>query len=203
MGPNPRPYAEALEAWQTSCPRFPVWEDANDRGLRHAEVQPSDCAKPKRSWSFASAPRSARHSVDFRSSGSSARAASTRTSGSDACTEPGVFARRDAPGGRRRTAPRSSPGRSCSRRCVSFPGRRRSKAGTWQVGFGHTLCGQTLGVYRRGSGRGSTCASRSCPGSELSGSIRPASAGSASYEVVGLRLCRFSVLGPEKLTGAV
>lgn len=32
MGPNPRPYAEVLEAWRTSCPRLPVWEDANDRG---------------------------------------------------------------------------------------------------------------------------------------------------------------------------
>ena len=33
IGPNPRPYAEVLEAWRTSCPRFPVWEDANDRGF--------------------------------------------------------------------------------------------------------------------------------------------------------------------------
>jgi hypothetical protein len=33
MGPNPRPYAEVIEAWRTSCPRLPVWEDANDRGF--------------------------------------------------------------------------------------------------------------------------------------------------------------------------
>jgi hypothetical protein len=33
MGPKPRPYAEVLEAWGTSCPRLPVWEDANDRGF--------------------------------------------------------------------------------------------------------------------------------------------------------------------------
>jgi hypothetical protein len=33
IGPNTRPYAEVLEAWRTSCPRFPVWEDANDRGF--------------------------------------------------------------------------------------------------------------------------------------------------------------------------
>jgi hypothetical protein len=33
MGPHPRPYAEVLEAWRTSCPRLPVWEDANDRGF--------------------------------------------------------------------------------------------------------------------------------------------------------------------------
>ena len=29
----PRPYAEALEAWRTNCPRLTVWEDAHDRGL--------------------------------------------------------------------------------------------------------------------------------------------------------------------------
>jgi hypothetical protein len=33
IGPTPRPYAEALEAWRTSCPRLPVWEDATDRGF--------------------------------------------------------------------------------------------------------------------------------------------------------------------------
>jgi hypothetical protein len=33
IGPKPRPYAEALEAWRTSCPRLPVWEDATDLGF--------------------------------------------------------------------------------------------------------------------------------------------------------------------------
>ncbi|HEV3265388.1 MAG TPA: hypothetical protein VG014_07680 [Acidimicrobiales bacterium] len=33
LGPTPRPYSEVLEAWRTSCPRFPVWEEANTRGL--------------------------------------------------------------------------------------------------------------------------------------------------------------------------
>ena len=28
-----RPYDEVMEAWRTSCPRLPVWEDANDRGF--------------------------------------------------------------------------------------------------------------------------------------------------------------------------
>ena len=28
-----RTYEETLAAWRTSCPRFTVWEDANDRGL--------------------------------------------------------------------------------------------------------------------------------------------------------------------------
>jgi len=28
-----RSYDEVMDAWRTSCPRFPVWEDANDRRL--------------------------------------------------------------------------------------------------------------------------------------------------------------------------
>lgn len=28
-----RTYEETLDAWRTSCPRLPVWEDATDRGL--------------------------------------------------------------------------------------------------------------------------------------------------------------------------
>jgi len=30
---RPRPYSEVMDAWRTSCPRLPVWEDANDRGF--------------------------------------------------------------------------------------------------------------------------------------------------------------------------
>ncbi len=30
---GPRPYSQVMEAWRTSCPRLPVWEDAVDRGL--------------------------------------------------------------------------------------------------------------------------------------------------------------------------
>lgn len=33
VGPSSRPYEEVMEAWRTSCPRLPVWEDANDRGF--------------------------------------------------------------------------------------------------------------------------------------------------------------------------
>jgi D-3-phosphoglycerate dehydrogenase len=33
LAPSPRPYAEVLEAWRTSCPGLAVWEDANDRGF--------------------------------------------------------------------------------------------------------------------------------------------------------------------------
>jgi len=28
-----RTYEEVMDAWRTSCPRFPIWEDATDRGL--------------------------------------------------------------------------------------------------------------------------------------------------------------------------
>lgn len=30
---QPRRYSQVMEAWRTSCPRLPVWEDAVDRGL--------------------------------------------------------------------------------------------------------------------------------------------------------------------------
>ena len=32
-----RSYEEVMDAWRTSCPKLPVWEDANDRGLVVAE----------------------------------------------------------------------------------------------------------------------------------------------------------------------
>jgi hypothetical protein len=28
-----RTYEEVMGVWRTSCPRLPVWEEANDRGL--------------------------------------------------------------------------------------------------------------------------------------------------------------------------
>ncbi|HEY1630942.1 MAG TPA: hypothetical protein VGF56_06475 [Rhizomicrobium sp.] len=28
-----RPYLDVMDAWRTSCPRLPVWEEANARGL--------------------------------------------------------------------------------------------------------------------------------------------------------------------------
>jgi D-3-phosphoglycerate dehydrogenase len=32
-----RTYEEVMEAWRTSCPKLPVWEDANDRGFIETE----------------------------------------------------------------------------------------------------------------------------------------------------------------------
>lgn len=33
IGPHGRPYRQVIDAWRTSCPRLPVWEEANARGL--------------------------------------------------------------------------------------------------------------------------------------------------------------------------
>jgi len=33
-----RTYESTMDAWRTSCPRLPVWEDANDRGLVATDV---------------------------------------------------------------------------------------------------------------------------------------------------------------------
>ncbi|HYB31781.1 MAG TPA: hypothetical protein VEF89_34705 [Solirubrobacteraceae bacterium] len=44
IGSSRRPYVETLVAGRTSCPRLPVWEEADDRGLvvRHrAPVHPT------------------------------------------------------------------------------------------------------------------------------------------------------------------
>jgi hypothetical protein len=40
MGPDARPYSEVIEAWRTSCPRLPVWEEANERGLLERRHEP-------------------------------------------------------------------------------------------------------------------------------------------------------------------
>lgn len=33
IAPEPKAYAQVIEVWRTSCPRLPVWEDANERGF--------------------------------------------------------------------------------------------------------------------------------------------------------------------------
>ncbi len=63
IGPRPRPYAEVLEAWRTSCPRLPVWEDANARGFverRHEPGGEAMVSVTSQGRAFLSAHRSAR-----------------------------------------------------------------------------------------------------------------------------------------------
>jgi D-3-phosphoglycerate dehydrogenase len=33
IGDGERPYGEVMAAWRTSCPRLPVWEEADERGF--------------------------------------------------------------------------------------------------------------------------------------------------------------------------
>ena len=40
IGPGARPYSEVLDAWRTSCPRLPVWEEANARGFLDRRHEP-------------------------------------------------------------------------------------------------------------------------------------------------------------------
>jgi hypothetical protein len=40
---RPRTYEETMEAWRTSCPRMPVWDDALLAGL--VEVVPGEVGK--------------------------------------------------------------------------------------------------------------------------------------------------------------
>jgi hypothetical protein len=37
IGSHPRPYSEVIDAWRTSCPRLPIWEEANSRGFINNE----------------------------------------------------------------------------------------------------------------------------------------------------------------------
>jgi len=40
IGGGSRPYLEVMDAWRTSCPRLPVWEEANLRGLVETRHEP-------------------------------------------------------------------------------------------------------------------------------------------------------------------
>jgi hypothetical protein len=40
IGTESRPYTEVIEAWRTSCPRLPVWEEANERGFLEHHREP-------------------------------------------------------------------------------------------------------------------------------------------------------------------
>ena len=48
-----RTYEEVMDAWRTSCPKLPVWEDANDRGLVMKEQLHGRCVVRITSSGFA------------------------------------------------------------------------------------------------------------------------------------------------------
>ena len=37
---QPRPYADVMDAWRTSCPRLTIFEDAVDRGFIESRTAP-------------------------------------------------------------------------------------------------------------------------------------------------------------------
>jgi hypothetical protein len=37
---EPRPYADVMDAWRTSCPRLTIFEDAVDRGFIESRTAP-------------------------------------------------------------------------------------------------------------------------------------------------------------------
>jgi D-3-phosphoglycerate dehydrogenase / 2-oxoglutarate reductase len=45
IGPGARPYSEVIEAWRTSCPRLPVWEEANAHGYLTRTHSPNGVAE--------------------------------------------------------------------------------------------------------------------------------------------------------------
>ena len=63
IGPQPRPYAEVLEAWRTSCPRLPVWEEANERGFIEQRQEPGQAGRVSLSASGAEHLRKSRPSL--------------------------------------------------------------------------------------------------------------------------------------------
>jgi D-3-phosphoglycerate dehydrogenase len=40
VGPRSRPYPEVMDAWRTSCPRLPIWEEALSRGFVECTLHP-------------------------------------------------------------------------------------------------------------------------------------------------------------------
>jgi hypothetical protein len=66
IGRAPRPYGEVIEAWRTSCPRLPVWEEANARGFldrRHAPGGEALVAVSERGRAHLDAHRAARRAT--------------------------------------------------------------------------------------------------------------------------------------------
>jgi hypothetical protein len=50
LGTKPRPYLEVMDAWRTSCPKLPVWEEANERGFVERRLLPGEGAYVKVTW---------------------------------------------------------------------------------------------------------------------------------------------------------
>jgi hypothetical protein len=45
---HPRTYAQTMDAWKSSCPRHPVWEDALSAGFVEIEMAPASVVDQSR-----------------------------------------------------------------------------------------------------------------------------------------------------------
>jgi D-3-phosphoglycerate dehydrogenase len=54
IGRRRRRYVDVMEIWRTSCPRLPVWEEANDRGFveRHSQGTETFITVTDLGWAF-------------------------------------------------------------------------------------------------------------------------------------------------------
>jgi len=54
IGTRRRRYIDVMDVWRTSCPRLPVWEEANDRGFveRHQRGAASFVTVTERGLAF-------------------------------------------------------------------------------------------------------------------------------------------------------
>ena len=51
IGMRPRPYADVMDAWRTSCPRLTIWEDTVDAGfVAHEYREVSALLSPCSMW---------------------------------------------------------------------------------------------------------------------------------------------------------
>jgi len=55
VGRSGKPYRDVMEAWRTSCPRLPVWEEANSRGFvtcAHGRGEPARVVVTSAGWDY-------------------------------------------------------------------------------------------------------------------------------------------------------
>jgi len=65
IGAGSRPYPDVIDAWRTSCPRLPVWEEANSRGFIDRSHTPGSVARVPVSDAGVAYLKSHRHAPAF------------------------------------------------------------------------------------------------------------------------------------------
>ena len=65
IGTGSRPNPDVIDAWRTSCPRLPVWEEANSRGFIDHTHAPGSVARVSVSKAGAAHLTAHRHAPAF------------------------------------------------------------------------------------------------------------------------------------------